>query len=177
MAVFISHSRQNSGAALKLSDELARRGVETWLDLRELESGLDWNRKVAEAVRNAAGFVFIIGPDGPADRWQRYEWQQVVEEEYYLDSSKALVPVLIGQAEMPGFLSFRRTLEVDEHAIDFPAVADAVIDALRNPAGSIDPEKMRRGVELRKKAIENLHKYSLGVAQNDIKLAGLRVPQ
>jgi len=101
MAVFISHSRQNSGAALKLSDELARRGVETWLDLRELESGLDWNRKVAEAVRNAAGFVFIIGPDGPADRWQRYEWQQVVEEEYYLDSSKALVPVLIGQAEMP----------------------------------------------------------------------------
>ncbi len=177
MAVFISHSRQNSGAALKLCDELVRRGVKTWLDLRELDSGSDWNQKVAEAVRGADGFVFIIGPAGPADRWQRYEWQQVVEEEYYLDSSKALVPVVIGNAEMPGFLNFRRTVAVDENAIDFPALADIVIDALRKPVESIDPEKMRRGLDLRKKAIENLHKYSLEIAQDDIKLAGLRVPQ
>ena len=66
---------------------------------------------------------------------------------------------------------------MDESTIDFSALADIVIEALRNPAESIDPEKMRRGLDLRKKAVDDLHKYSLEIAQDDIKLAGLRVPQ
>jgi hypothetical protein len=59
---------------------------------------------VISAIQAAAGFVFLIRPPGPGDRWQTFEWQQIVDREYYLDPSKRLIPVLIGDPEMPGFL-------------------------------------------------------------------------
>jgi hypothetical protein len=34
MNVFISHSRQNGGAALKLYERLSQRGLQAWLDTR-----------------------------------------------------------------------------------------------------------------------------------------------
>jgi hypothetical protein len=107
MLVFISHSRQNSGAALKLADELTRRGFNVWLDLRELDSGAGWEQRVSDAVRQSRAFVFLIGPPTPSDkwmptdRWQQYEWKRVIEEEHYLDPSISLVPVLIGAPEIP----------------------------------------------------------------------------
>jgi hypothetical protein len=36
------------------------------------------------------------------------KWQQVVDGEAYLDPSKALIPIIIGGAEMPGFLRVRK---------------------------------------------------------------------
>src|SRR5580704_14341009 len=105
MYVFISHSRVNSSAAFRLCDELRNRNADTWLDSRDLEAGVEWEQAVSSAIQGAAGFVFLIGPPGGAgDRWQTFEWQQVVEHEYYLDPSKPLIPVLIGAPDLPGFL-------------------------------------------------------------------------
>jgi len=56
MTVFISHSRQNGSAALKLYERLSQRGVQAWLDLRELDSGEDWNQRVAAADLSPRGF-------------------------------------------------------------------------------------------------------------------------
>ena len=102
MHVFISHLRINSSAAFRLCDELRKRNVETWLDVRDLNAGAEWDQAVASAIQSAAGFVFLIGPPGDGDRWQAFEWQQIVNDEYYLDLSKPLIPVLIGDPEIPG---------------------------------------------------------------------------
>ena len=66
MSVFISHSRVNSSTALRLSDELRKRNVETWLDLRDLTSDKDWEREVSSAIQNADGFLLAFGPPVPA---------------------------------------------------------------------------------------------------------------
>lgn len=91
MTVFLSHSRQNGGAALKLGDQLTQLGVEVWLDLRELEAGGDWQARVSEAIRSSSGFVFLIGPAAEPDQGQRFEWQQITEQEFYLDPSKTTI--------------------------------------------------------------------------------------
>ncbi len=173
MKVFVSHSRQNGSAALKLCDQLVARGIDTWLDLRELDSGADWNPRVAEAIRTADGFVFFIGPGEP-DQFQRFEWQSITECEYYLDPNKPLVPILIGDAELPGFLRTRRAQRVDPSSMDFTALTDQVATALGAPGDTIDPDNLARGQEARRQALESLKSYSRDLEQEDVKQAGLR---
>jgi hypothetical protein len=174
MVVYISYSRQSVGAAFKLGEALDRLQVKTWLDLRELSTGADWNEKVAEAIHSADAFVFLIGPPGPYDRLQQFEWQQVVEEEYYLDSTKALIPVVIGQAEIPGFLSARKQIAVDASTIDFEAIASVIAEWIGRPEDTIDPVRLERGRRARDLALKNLREYSLELKQEDAKRAGVR---
>jgi hypothetical protein len=174
MVVYISHSRQNASAAFRISEALEGRQVKTWLDLRELGSGADWNEKVAEATRNAGAFVFLIGPPGPDDRLQQFEWQQVVEEEYYLDPTKPLIPVVIGGAEVPGFLRARKAIPVDASMIDFQTLADTIVDSINKPGDTVDPGSIERGRQARDLALKNLREYSRELEEEDVKRAGLR---
>ncbi len=174
MSVFISHSRVNSSTALRLSDELRKRNVETWLDLRDLTSDKDWEREVSSAIQNADGFLFVIGPPGPSDRWQTFEWQQIVENEYYLDPLKPLIPVLIGEPEMPGFLKTRHSLVLDEARSSFGDVADQIESALQNPATSVDQGKLELGRQARRRAMDSLREYTQTLSEEDIKRAATR---
>jgi hypothetical protein len=174
MKVFISHSRQNGSAALKLCDRLGARGIQAWLDLRELDSGADWNPRVAEAIRDAEGFAFLVGPGTTPDQFQRFEWQHITEGEYYLDPDKPLVPVVIGDTELPGFLRTRKALRVDPSSIDFDTLADQVAKALSTPSETIDHESLERGLAARKQALESLKSYSRDLDEGDVKQAALR---
>jgi hypothetical protein len=174
MAVYISHSRQNSSAALKLCEALERRQVKTWLDLRELDSGADWNEKVTQAIHNADAFVFLIGPPGPPDHVQQFDWQRVVEEEIYMDSNKPLIPVVIGAAEIPGFLSIRKVIAVDTTSMDFEAIASAIVGYIAKPGDSVDVEKLEQGRQARDQALKKFRDYSRELEEEDIKRSALR---
>jgi hypothetical protein len=174
MHVFISHSRVNSSSALRLCDELRKRGVDTWLDVRDLEPGAQWDQGVISAIQGAAGFVFLIGPPGPGDRWQTFEWQQVVDHEYYLDPSKPLIPVLIGEPVLPGFLTTRQSLTLGDTPDSCQEVADKIVSALKNPEISVDEKKLELGRQARRQALESFREYSQILGEEDIKRAGLR---
>jgi hypothetical protein len=174
MHVFISHSRVNSSTALRLCDELRKRSVDTWLDVRDLEPGAEWDRGVVSAIQGAAGFVFLIGPPGPGDRWQTFEWQQVVNLEYYLDPSKPLIPVLIGDPDVPGFLKTRQSLVLVDTPGSCEDVADKIVSALKNPASSVDEKKLELGRQARRQALESFREYSQVLGEEDIKRAGIR---
>lgn len=60
--------------------------------------------------------MFVIGPPGPIDRRQTFEWRRSVAREYYLDPSQPPIPVPTGECEMPGFLKTRHSLVLDENA-------------------------------------------------------------
>lgn len=173
MHVFISHSRTNSSAAFRLCQELGKRNVETWLDVRDLEPGAEWNQAVTSAIQSAAGVVFLIGPDS-GDRGQTFEWQQVVNHEYYLDPSKPLIPVLIGEPEIPGFLKTRQSLVLGDTPSSCAEVADRIVHALQNPAIGVDEKKLELGREARRRALESFREYSQVLGEEDAKRAGLR---
>jgi len=158
MMVYISHSRQNSSAAFLLRDALQKRGLEPWLDLVDVTPGTDWNQGVADAIRKADGFVFLLGPSGPEDRGQNYEWQQILENQYDADRVKAMIPVVVGEVEMPGFLKTRRILSAPP--ADFEAVADEVVKGLKSPAETIDQEKIEKGREERVRSMKRLRDYA-----------------
>ncbi len=172
--MFISHSRENGGAALRLYESLSKAGLSLWLDTRELDTGADWNARVADAIHTADGFVILIGPAPTPDPWQRFEWQQITEHEFYLDPSKPLIPIVIGDAEIPGFLRARQAITVDASSIDFDDLAHKVAEALGKPGETVDYEKLERGRAARQKALEDLKEYSIDLEKDDVKRAGLR---
>lgn len=174
MPVFISHSRQNASAALKLCNELNHRNVETWLDVLDLESGAKWEERVSDAIRTAEALIFVMGPGEDIDTGQRFELQQVVEHEFYLESAKPLIPVLIGSVEIPGFLRVRKSITLDPASMDFAAAAAAVVTALGSPLDTMDEEKLQRGRDAREHALKNLREYVADLGIDDVKLAGLR---
>jgi TIR domain len=174
MSVYISHSRRNGGAALKLYEKLEARGVKTWLDLREIEADSDWNQRVADAIRGASGFVFLIGPGPSSGQSQRYEWQVITEEEYYLDPEKPLIPILLGESEIPGFLKTRQAIRISESSIDFDALADKVAHAVKQPHETIDQENLVKGREARQRSMKDLEDYSRVQQEEDAKRAPLR---
>lgn len=170
--VFISYARQNGGAAFRVSQELESRGVKTWLDIRELPSGANWHSQIASAVRSVNEIVFLIGPPGAEDSSQRYEWEQVVEEEFYLDPSKVLIPVILGQAETPGFLKTRQAIRVEESP-DFGALAEQIKKFIDCPEETIDKEKMENSRAVRDRAQQRLREYILQLEEKNVKQAGL----
>jgi TIR domain len=174
MSVFISHSRQNGSAALKLHDRLSQRGVHAWLDTWELDAGQDWNQRVAAAIEAAEAFVVLVGPGVEPDRSQRFEWQQITDHEFYLDAKKPMIPVVIGSTEIPGFLRTRNALTVDPSSIDFDSLAERIAEALGKPEATIDPERLKLGQDAREQAVKSLKEYSLELEREDVKRAGLR---
>ncbi|HVN21058.1 MAG TPA: toll/interleukin-1 receptor domain-containing protein [Dongiaceae bacterium] len=174
MTVFISHSRQNASAALRLHERLKQRGLQPWLDTCELDLGEDWNQRVAAAIEGAGAFVVLVGPDPEPDRSQRYEWAQITDHEFYLDEKKPMIPVVIGAAEMPGFLRTRHALNVDRSSIDVDKLAEQIAEALGKPEATIDPEGLKRGLDAREQAVKSLQDYSLELEREDVKRAGLR---
>lgn len=174
MHIYISHSRVNSSAAFRLCDELRSRGVDTWLDVRNIEPGASWNQSVASAIEKAAGFVFLIGPQGPDDRGQSFEWQQVVNHEYYLDSSKPLIPVTIGDVDLPGFLKTRQCFALGDTKQAYEELADQILNALKDPATLVDEKKLELGRQARVSALESFREYSKSLAEDDVKSAALR---
>ena len=174
MSVFISHSRQNAGAALKLCEELHRRGVEVWLDLLEIESASDWKQRISQAIQAADGFVILVGPAPTPDDGQRFEWQQITDFEYYLDPNKSLLPIVFGSPELPGFLRTRQIIEAAESGTDFAALADTILRALKSPGDTIDRERLERGRVARQVALDQLKEYSVDLERADVKQAGLR---
>jgi hypothetical protein len=174
MNVFISYSRKNGNVALKLSEHLSQSGVSPWLDLWNLNAGEDWNQKIAAAIEAAEAFVVLVGPGAEPDRLQRFEWQQIIEHEFYLDATKPMIPVVIDSTEIPGFLRTRNALVVNTSSIDFKSLADRIAEALGKPDATIDPVQLKRGREAREQAVKSLKEYSLELEREDVTRAGLR---
>ncbi len=97
-----------------------------------------------------------------------------MDNEYYLDPAKPLIPVLIGNPEVPGFLKTRQTLMLDDTAVSFEQVADAIVGVLQNPSSSVDEAKVEFGQQVRKQALESFRAYSQTLAEEDIKRVAIR---
>ena len=55
--VFISYVRENTEIVDKLCKGLRSRGIEVWLDRRDLGAGVRWKREIPRAIREGTFFI------------------------------------------------------------------------------------------------------------------------
>ena len=58
--VFISYAREDRAAALKIAEDLHREGIAIWIDDTALRAGEDWERAIAQAIREADFFLALL---------------------------------------------------------------------------------------------------------------------
>ncbi len=93
--VFISYSRQDYDFVERLVDDLAARGVGTWLDQRDIPAGQRWDNAIQKALRECEFFLVVLSPASVAS-------ENVLDEvAYAMGKKKPVFPVLAQECDIP----------------------------------------------------------------------------
>jgi hypothetical protein len=131
-SVFISHARQDRRLIRKLIEELHGHGISTFPSTEDLEAGPDWQQQeIEEAIKLSNAVIVLVDPKHQPDDRQRFEWSAALEEAWK-DPRKRLIPLLLGNAELPSFLSHRQALRVRDPKKEWGRAVAELIRVLEN---------------------------------------------
>ena len=102
---FFSYSRENSGFALRLAQNLKAAGANVWIDQLDIAPGQDWDSAIEIAMTQSLQVLLILSPSSVTSRNVRNEIT------FALDEKKTIIPVLYQDCTVP--LQLRRVQYVD----------------------------------------------------------------
>jgi hypothetical protein len=145
--VFISYSRRDEAFAKYLSEALAERGREVWVDWRDLRIGDLWREAIGEAIDAADAFIPVITPDWASSNANKSELDRAIA------SGKRILPVL---RRDPGFAASQLPGEVSRINWVFFREEDAPEEALASLVESLetDPAWVREHTHVLQKSTE-----------------------
>jgi TolB-like protein/cytochrome c-type biogenesis protein CcmH/NrfG len=145
-AVFLSYAREDSPAALRITDALRSHGVEVWFDQSELRGGDAWDQKIRRQIRECALFMPIISASTHArgEGYFRLEWKLAVERTHLMaEGVPFLSPVVIDATPERDALVPAEFLRVQWNrlpgALPTPQFVEQVRRMLEAPAGRPSP--------------------------------------
>jgi hypothetical protein len=112
-SVFISHSSLDKQIAGGLALELAKRGVDVWLDEWAIQVGDSISRRVEEALENCTYVILLLSPGALASNWVDKEWRAAFSREMSRGEVTVL-PVLAAKCELPPLLRDRKYADISE---------------------------------------------------------------
>ena len=125
--VFISYSRKDKDYARKLHDDLAKSGVDIWVDWEDIPLTADWRAEILRAIDGADAFLFLLSPNSLSSK------NCLEEVQLAIDNNKKLVPIVISELEkgaamdpklrVPNWTYLRPT---DDYAATLPKLVDAI---------------------------------------------------
>jgi tetratricopeptide (TPR) repeat protein len=134
--VFLSHSSVDKPWVIQLKDALQRYGVSVWLDQDEIRPGDLFVNALEEGLEQSRAVALIISPEAIASGWVKEEYARAVSLAQNKQSPLRLIPVLLRDATVPGFLQSR-------HPVDFRderMYAQKVWELARGITGQKPPE-------------------------------------
>jgi WD40 repeat protein len=93
--VFISYSRKDADFVHRLTDALAARSRDVWVDWEDIPASADWWSEVTNGIASANAFVFIISPDSVRSEVCRREIDQAITD------NKRFIPLLRRDVDDP----------------------------------------------------------------------------
>ena len=167
--VFLSYHSGDAAWIAQLKTALEARGIRVWLDSEQIRPGDQFPRALANAIGLVRAVVIALSPGSIASPW--------VEEEYNLALAhrRHVIPVLIGDAEPPGFLKGRTWVDFRDDSRFAEGVDDVVFgitgqragkteaprphgfrDAAAVPGGADETEVLKRLIERRRRDARRL---------------------
>ncbi len=145
-SVFVSFSRRDEAAARSLIDELRRHEFSVSDGVGDFKADAEWQQAVEKAIRSADAVIVILGGKAEPTKYQELEWS-VILESHWADSKKLLIPVLLGDADLPSFLASFQPL----HLPDATGGWTPVIQALQGQVVKPEPIFVKDTAKLRER--------------------------
>jgi TIR domain len=130
--VFLSHRTESEGPlARRLSEDLERRGIATWLAARDADPGSTWPQAIEAGLRTCTHVVVLVAAGTLASPSVRHELR--IAEMLQLDGRVVLVPAMLERVEQPAWPHAKRAVDLTGPYADG---VDALVAALRRNATS-----------------------------------------
>lgn len=130
MDIFISYPAQSVDFARKLAQALRDKGASILLHAPDSKRGEDWKARTDRALREAEGVVVLFETGRRVDPSQQYELSAALESAWE-DPSKRFIPLVIGGARLPTFLSGHSPLRVQKTSENWNGIAGQILRSLR----------------------------------------------
>jgi len=142
--VFISYGHQDHAWVHTLAENLHRAGLDVFLDAWEVVPGDVVVHQLERGLLSARNGILVVSPASVGRPWVQQEYAVMVERA--VAGEQRLIPVLLGDVEVPPFAAAR--LWVDFRGADGPEYqrrVDRLVAALRGER----PQRPARGGELK----------------------------
>lgn len=107
--VFLSHKSEDHTWAKKLKKALERRGVTVWLDQDEIRPGDRFVWALEQGLEASGAVALVVTPESLNSGWVADEYSRALA--LANDGQLQLIPVLLRDAKLPGFLSNRQSVD------------------------------------------------------------------
>ena len=105
--VFISYSRKDSTIVNSFKDKLVAAGYKIWMDKDGIESGDEFKRKIASAIRESKVFIFFSSATSNESEWT------VKEVNYAIKKKIQIIPIKLDKAD------YNESVDFDLCGVDF----------------------------------------------------------
>ena len=109
MKIFISHSSKDKWVARRISEDLISRGAITFLDEKDLQTGISIDEAIKSNLKDCDDFLIIISPASLKSEWVLIELGGAFALE------KRIIPLLIyvGANELPQVINLRLSRDIN----------------------------------------------------------------
>jgi serine/threonine protein kinase len=108
---FLSYSPTDVDWAIRLKTALQERGLNIWLDQEQIRPGNSIIAGLEAGLEMCKACVLVVSRDAVRSQWVSDEYHRAVTLAKQKNRPLQLVPVILGKAELPGFLSTRNWVE------------------------------------------------------------------
>jgi hypothetical protein len=108
--IFLSYKSEDSEWVTTLKKDLQRRGVQVWLDRDEIRPGDLFVGALEDGLASSRSVGLVVTPESIASGWVKEEYSRALS--LVKESSLQLIPLILKDAELPGFIKSR-------HFVDF----------------------------------------------------------
>jgi|HubBroStandDraft_4_1064222.scaffolds.fasta_scaffold303552_1 hypothetical protein len=161
MRVFLSHSRENSSTASRLAQALKQNQIEVLMSPQTAPTDEGWRQATEQAIGQAGAFLFLIGPGLESDREEQFEWLTALQGDP--GRSKTMIPVLVGDVQLPPFLRDRIPLHLETTSPDYLGLIGRIKHLLQYPFEVVDPESYERGRKAQKEGLEEVKRFAMAL--------------
>jgi hypothetical protein len=132
--VFLSHSSVDDEWAARLKAALTAKGLSVWLDLDEIRPGDVFVQALERGLESSDAVAIIVSPESMASGWVSEEYSRALSMAKSRGSSVPLIPILLRDAELPGFLANRSWADFRDED-QFDASVEELIRGIRRAPG------------------------------------------
>jgi TIR domain len=161
MRVFISHPRENSDFASRLAQALKQNQIEVLMSPQTAPADEGWRQATEQAISGAGAFLFLIGPGLQSDREQEFEWLTALQGDP--GRSKTMIPILVGNVQLPPFLRDRIPLHLETASPDYLGLIGRIKHLLQYPFEVVDPQSYERGRKAQEEGLEEVKRFALAL--------------
>jgi hypothetical protein len=122
MKIFISHSSKDKWAARRISEDLIKKGLSTFLDEKDIKTGQTISLSINEHLKDCDDFLIIISPASIKSEWVLIELGGAIA------LNKNIIPILlyVGANEIPQIINLKLARDINDIEIYYEEAAKKI---------------------------------------------------